>query len=127
MTPLAVFTTVGSLDEARRIAREVVERRLAACAHLSTIESFYVWNGTLQNHAEVRIMFKTTDAAYEALERTIRELHSYELPAIHAVHIDRIRDSSKIRRFRSALERPIRASSRAWIGFSATSGQPPKR
>lgn len=48
------------------------------------------WNGALENHAEVRIMFKTTDAAYAALERTIRGLHSYELPAIHAVHIDRI-------------------------------------
>ncbi len=47
VTPLAVFTTVGSLDEARRIAREVVERRLAACAQLSTIESFYRWKGAI--------------------------------------------------------------------------------
>jgi periplasmic divalent cation tolerance protein len=90
MTPLAVFTTVATLDEARRIARAVVERELAACAQLSTIESFYVWKGAVQHEDEVRILFKTTDVAYEALERTIRELHPYELPAIHAVRFDRI-------------------------------------
>lgn len=90
MAPLAVFTTVATVDEARRIARAVVERKLAACAHLSTIESFYVWHGVLQNHGEVRILFKTTEAAYEALERAIRELHSYELPAIHAFRMERI-------------------------------------
>jgi hypothetical protein len=39
VTPLAVLTTVGSPDEARRIAREVVARKLAACAQLSTIET----------------------------------------------------------------------------------------
>ena len=92
MKPLAVYTTVGSVDEARRIARTAVERGLAACAQLSTIESFYVWKGALENEPEVRILFKTTDAAYGELERTIRELHSYELPAIHAVPIERIHE-----------------------------------
>jgi periplasmic divalent cation tolerance protein len=48
MTALAVFTTVGTLDEARRIARTVVERGLAACAQLSPIESFYVWKGAVR-------------------------------------------------------------------------------
>lgn len=90
MTPLAVLTTVASVDEARRIAREMVERKLAACAHLSPIESFYVWKGALQNDGEVRLLFKTTDAAYDALERAIRELHSYDLPAIYSFRIDRI-------------------------------------
>ncbi len=88
--PLMVFTTVATIEEARRIAREVVERKLAACAQLSTVESFYVWKGALEHEGEIRILFKTTDAAYDALERTIRQLHSYELPAIHAVRIDRV-------------------------------------
>ncbi|HXH84950.1 MAG TPA: divalent-cation tolerance protein CutA [Candidatus Tectomicrobia bacterium] len=90
MKPIIVLATVSSLEDARRIARAVVERKLAACAQLSTIESFYTWKGTLEHQPEVRILFKTTDAAYDALERAIEELHPYEVPAIHATPIDRI-------------------------------------
>jgi periplasmic divalent cation tolerance protein len=85
--PIAVFTTLGSMDEARRLARAIVERKLAACAQLSQIESFYVWKGALQNEPEVRVLFKTTDSRYAALEAAIVELHPYELPAIHAVEM----------------------------------------
>lgn len=81
---IAVVTTVASLDDARRLARTIIERRLAACAQLSQIESFYVWQGALQNEAEVRVLFKTTRACWPALEAAIVELHPYELPAIHA-------------------------------------------
>jgi periplasmic divalent cation tolerance protein len=81
---IAVVTTVANLDDARRLARTIVERRLAACAQLSQIESFYVWQGALQNESEVRVLFKTTRASWPALEAAIVELHPYELPAIHA-------------------------------------------
>ncbi|HEY9064346.1 MAG TPA: divalent-cation tolerance protein CutA [Burkholderiaceae bacterium] len=87
MKPLVAYTTVGDVETARRIAREIVERRLAACAQLSSIESFYVWDGALQQSPEVRIVFKTTDAAWPALERAIVELHPYDLPAVHAVDV----------------------------------------
>jgi periplasmic divalent cation tolerance protein len=90
MKPIAVFTTVGSEDEAKRIARALVERRLAACVQISRIESFYHWDGAVQNEPEYRLLIKTVDERYSAVEATIRELHSYELPAIHACAIDRI-------------------------------------
>ncbi|MGE5117096.1 MAG: divalent-cation tolerance protein CutA [Betaproteobacteria bacterium] len=83
--PLVVVTTVGSADDARRLAQAAVELRLAACAQLSTIESFYRWQGAVQHEPEVRIVFKTTEAAWPALRAAILELHPYELPAIHAV------------------------------------------
>lgn len=89
-TPIAVVTTVATIDEARRMAQAVVERRLAACAQISQIESTYRWDGEVRSEPECRIVFKTTDAAWDALERTIRELHSYELPAIHATVLDRV-------------------------------------
>lgn len=90
MKYLAVITTVGSQAEARSMARVIVERKLAACAQISEIESFYTWNGALQNDKEFRVLFKTTDERYAAIENAIRELHTYELPAIHAVPIARI-------------------------------------
>ena len=88
MTLIAVFTTVGSLDEARAMARTLVQRKLAACAQISEIESFYPWQGSIHNDKEFRIVFKTTGAQYAALETAIRELHPYELPAIHALAVE---------------------------------------
>ena len=90
MSFITVVTTLGSQAEAREMAKSLVERGLAACAQISAIESFYVWNGALANQPEFRVLFKTRAAMYEAVEQTIRELHPYELPAIHACAIDHI-------------------------------------
>ncbi len=85
MPNITVVTTLGSRAEAQAMARALVERKLAACAQIAEIESFYTWNGAVQHEPEFRVSFKTTDAMYGAVEAAIREMHSYELPAIHAV------------------------------------------
>lgn len=90
MNYIAVITTVGNIDEARRLARDLVERRLAACAHVSEIESFYVWKSALENDKEYRVSFKTTADRYEEVERAIKAMHSYELPAIYATPLERV-------------------------------------
>ena len=90
MKPIAVFTTVASIDEARTMARSLVERRLAACVQISEIESWYRWKQAVQQDKEFRLLVKTTDAHYAAVEQAIRELHSYELPAIHSVAFDNV-------------------------------------
>lgn len=90
MKSIAVVTTVATLDDARRLSRALVERRLAACAQVSPVESCYRWQGELHTEAEYRIVFKTTDAAWDAIARAIGELHGYELPEIHAVALDRV-------------------------------------
>ena len=87
MDIIAVITTVGDRAEARQLARTVIERRLAACAQISEIESFYYWEDAVQNDPEWRLLFKTTAEGYPALEQAIRELHSYDLPAIHALPV----------------------------------------
>jgi periplasmic divalent cation tolerance protein len=79
-----------SRTEAQAMARALVERKLAACAQISEIESFYIWDGAVQNEPEFRILFKTTRERYAAVESAIRELHSYALPAIHAFAFERI-------------------------------------
>ena len=88
MKHIAVVTTVGGLAEAQSMARALVERKLAACAHISPIESFYTWNNAVQNATEFRVLFKTTRQRYPAVEAAILERHSYELPAIYAVALD---------------------------------------
>ena len=62
MKLLAVFTTVASLDAARRMGRAVVEHRLAACAQIGEIESFYAWQGEVANDREFRALLAAVGA-----------------------------------------------------------------
>lgn len=82
---IVVVTTLPDRASAQDLARVLVTRGLAACAQISEIESFYRWNGTLQQETEFRLLLKTRAALYESLEAAIRAAHPYELPAIHAL------------------------------------------
>jgi periplasmic divalent cation tolerance protein len=84
---IAVHTTIDDAEGARRIARTLVERKLAACVQISTVESFYAWNGAVAHEPEFRILIKTRADLYAAVESAIRQLHSYDLPAIYAVAV----------------------------------------
>ena len=84
MSCVAITTTVGSRDDARRLARALVERRLAACAQMEAIESVYAWRGRIEEEPEVRLVFKTTAARQAAAVAEIAALHPYDVPEIHA-------------------------------------------
>ena len=85
---LVVLSTFGSAEEARKIARVLVEERLAACANvLPGVESIYRWQGAVETAAEVLVMFKTNIDRYYRLEARLRELHSYEVPEIIALPV----------------------------------------
>jgi periplasmic divalent cation tolerance protein len=90
MTAIAVVTTVGSKKEARRMAYALVDAKLAACAQISKIDSVYAWKGKIESGKEYRVLIKTVAAQYSAVERAIRDLHSYELPAIHAFAFEHV-------------------------------------
>lgn len=76
-----VFVTCGSVGEARRIGKTVVEKKLAACANiLAGVESIYRWKGKIERAREVLIVIKTTAKQLEDLEREVKRLHSYDLP-----------------------------------------------
>ena len=82
---LLVLTSVATHADAERLARAMVEQRLAACAQISAIDSVYRWQGALQREAEFRLLLKTTVARYPALQAALRAQHPYELPAIVAL------------------------------------------
>ena len=76
-----VLTTCGSVAEARKIGRGAVEKRLAACANIvPKIESIYRWKGKVEQENEILVLMKTTVGRLKALERHIRDEHSYDLP-----------------------------------------------
>ncbi len=76
-----VLTTAGTRDEAAKIGRALVERRLAACVNLvGPVESVYRWKGTVESAQEWLLVVKTTASACDQVHAAIRDLHSYELP-----------------------------------------------
>lgn len=87
-SPLVVLMTAPDIDQARRIARALVEERLAACCNiLGGVESIYRWEGAVETAAEVLAIIKTSNAKFPDLERRIRELHPYDVPEILAMPV----------------------------------------
>jgi periplasmic divalent cation tolerance protein len=79
---VTVYATFASDEEARRIARALVEERLAACANiLGACHSIYRWQGEIEEAGEVAALFKTRANLADALIARLAELHSYEVPA----------------------------------------------
>jgi periplasmic divalent cation tolerance protein len=82
------LSTVGSAEEADRLARALVERRLAACVNVVPgVVSHYRWQGELQRDEERLLVIKTRAERIEALRDALRELHPYELPELVAFEI----------------------------------------
>ena len=83
MTVVTVYAVFSDADEAEKIGRAMVEKRLAACVNiLPPCHSIYRWEDRLETVVEVPALFKTTLDHADTLIASIAELHSYETPAI---------------------------------------------
>ena len=82
------YVTAPDAGSARRIARAVLERRLAACANLVPIDSIYWWRGSLERAKEVLLILKTRRALLPRLMAAIRAAHPYETPCIVTYPMD---------------------------------------
>jgi periplasmic divalent cation tolerance protein len=84
-----VFITCPTRALARRIARAVVQTRLAACVNIvhSPVESFYTWKGKLEKAREYLLIMKTTAKRLAALENEVKRLHTYDVPEFIALPI----------------------------------------
>lgn len=77
-----VLVTCATLPEARKIARTVVQKKLAACVNILTypVESIYLWEGKLEDASELLLLMKTTAKRLKALQEEVLRLHSYDTP-----------------------------------------------
>ena len=93
MTLASAWIVCASAQEAERIATTLVEERLAACCNiLAPVSSIYRWEGTVERAQEVPIIAKTDMASADALIVRVKELHSYDVPAIAIWPISAIPD-----------------------------------
>ena len=85
---ILAVTTVPSVDEGRRIVKELVERRLIACGNvLPGATSIYRWKGAIEETAEAVVLMKTTAGRWPELERALPALHPYDVPELIALPI----------------------------------------
>jgi len=83
-----VFTTCGESSEAERLARHLVEQKLAACVNvLPEVKSFYHWKGSVENDPELLLIIKTSRGLVDSIRKEIEKLHSYDLPELIAAPI----------------------------------------
>jgi len=87
MEPIIVTTSCGSMEEAERIARRVVEARLVACVQVAVSRSIYRWKGALESEDEHIVTMKSKKSLFIELSEQIRQIHSYEVPEIIATDI----------------------------------------
>lgn len=83
-----VYITASGEKESKKIGRTIVEERLAGCINIiSTIESLYWWKGEIEEDKESILLVKTKVSNIENIIKRVKEIHSYENPAILAIPI----------------------------------------
>ncbi|SFM78765.1 divalent-cation tolerance protein CutA [Thermodesulforhabdus norvegica] len=85
---MVVLVTVPNAEEASRIAKTVVQEKLAACVNIvPQIRSVYSWKGEVCDDPESLMIIKTRAELFGAIRDRIKELHSYEVPEIIGVRL----------------------------------------
>jgi periplasmic divalent cation tolerance protein len=85
---VVVLTTVASEDEAVKLVRTLLERRLIACGTLfPNARSLYRWQGKVADEREIVVMLKTRSARLEPLQSAFGELHPYKVPELLAMPV----------------------------------------
>ena len=91
MSIVSVYAVFADAEEAERIARTVIEERLAACINiLAPVRSIYRWKGKIETADEVAAILKTHHWRADALIARIADLHSYDVPCVVSWPIDKI-------------------------------------
>ena len=86
--PIVVLTTCPDQAVASRIAQELVQSGLAACAsRVGPVHSTYRWQGAVRDEPEVLLVIKTLSTRYPELEMRLKSLHPYEVPEIIALPV----------------------------------------
>lgn len=85
---IVVLSTVGSPDEAHRVAMHLIEKRVAACVNiLPAVRSIYRWKGAVEDGQEAILLIKTRRPLLQMLEKELRAVHSYEVPEMIALPV----------------------------------------
>jgi len=77
-----VYITCKDEEEAVKISKHLLDKRLIACSNMYPIRSMYRWQGKLQDEKEFVMMAKTKEKNYEKIKEEVKKIHSYDVPCI---------------------------------------------
>lgn len=85
---IVVLSTCSDEQEGERLARLLVEEKLAACVSVvPTVRSFYRWKGAVESAGECLLVIKSSRALFGAVREAIEKAHSYEVPEVLALQV----------------------------------------
>lgn len=90
MMPTIIQTTCSTKKEAKKIAKVLIEQKLAACVQFAKIKSMYKWNNELCFSKEILLNIKTTKDNFNTIKNLISKLHSYDVPEIIQIDISEL-------------------------------------
>ena len=88
---LVVTTTLENKEDAENLARHLLQKRLIACAQLSSpVESFYWWKNSIEQQQEFQLVMKSSKALWDELRDEIEKMHPYDVPEIIATPVSAV-------------------------------------
>ena len=80
---VVAYTTCDDAEEAEKIARHLIDERLAACVSVvPAVKSYYRWKGSVESDDEILLMIKTSRDLIDAVRQALEKLHTYDLPEL---------------------------------------------
>ena len=88
MPIILIYATFENLEQAKKIANHLLEKKLIACVNFIHIENFYWWNEKIENANEILAILKTRQENWEKVKSEIKKLHSYDIPCIIKIDVE---------------------------------------
>jgi len=83
-----VYITSSNKNEAKKIAKYLLNKKLIACANIIPIESLYWWKGKIKKSKEHVLIAKTLEKNYKKIKKEVKRIHSYKTPCITKIKVD---------------------------------------
>lgn len=87
-----IITTIDNGHKAEEIAETLLKEKLAACVNIVPVESHFWWKNKIEREGEFQLSIKTKEELVDTVINKIKELHTYELPVIEIISIEKTSD-----------------------------------
>jgi len=95
-SPVELFLTCGSWQEAQAIADSLLEQKLVACVEFFDVKSKYHWQGALEEAKEIKLVMHSVAELYDKVEVEVRKLHSYDTFVLLSMPVERLPKAAEI-------------------------------
>ncbi len=85
-----IYTTCKDMEEAKRLGKLIIDKKMAACVDFWPVESMYMWEGKMTDASQIMMMITTFESKLQDVDDLISQNHSYSVPLIAGVDVRRI-------------------------------------